>query len=131
MGKTILIIDDSEIVLDRTSEALKKAGYKTVTARFPDKAEDCLTRLLDEHCPDLILCDVDMPFLSGNDFTFMAKLRPEWGDLKVYLYSGLPVDDLKRFAADTGANGYIPKSEDFGGIVRRVGEILGQEAGHG
>src|SRR5690242_20012919 len=60
--KTILVVDDSPVVLELTGSALEGAGYKVV---LRSRGEGTVAAVLQER-PDLVLLDVNMPRLSGD-----------------------------------------------------------------
>lgn len=61
--KSILIIDDSEDFRDTCGEILASEGYTVACAPTPDDAFP----LLKEHDFHLIICDLHMPFCSGEE----------------------------------------------------------------
>lgn len=67
----VAVIDDDRLIRYLLDLHLRKAGYEVVTA------EDAVAagRLILEARPDLILCDVDMPFMDG--YEFVAALRAD------------------------------------------------------
>ena len=128
MSDKILIIDDSEIILETTKAALEDAGYRvTALSLFGAgmAAASSLAELL-KHSPDapvLILMDVTMPGLEGDEVTRLFK--DAWDiEVPVYLYSALDPGELQQRAQAVGAEGYILKSEGLDGLVARVRELL-------
>jgi CheY-like chemotaxis protein len=67
----IAVIDDDRFIRYLLDLHLRKAGYEVFTA------EDAVAagRVVVDHQPDLILCDVDMPFMNG--YEFVAALRAD------------------------------------------------------
>jgi diguanylate cyclase len=67
----IAVIDDDRFIRYLLDLHLRKAGYEVFTA------EDAVAagRVVVDHKPDLIVCDVDMPFMNG--FEFVAALRAD------------------------------------------------------
>lgn len=116
----IVVIDDSEIVLEVTKGALEGAGYDVVTH---DKPAGCVALILHEK-PDLVLMDVNMPSLGGDTIvSVLAKAQPT-GDTVVLLHSSLSADVLRAKAAAAGAHGFIQKSGDLFSLVREVSRWL-------
>ena len=54
---TILVVDDSEVVLNVTRTLLEAVGYRVLTHSGP---AGCVAVILQEK-PDLVLIDVNMP----------------------------------------------------------------------
>jgi CheY-like chemotaxis protein len=116
----IVVIDDSEIVLEVTKGALEGAGYDVVTH---DRPAGCVALILHEK-PDLVLMDVNMPGLGGDTIvSVLAKAQPT-GDTVVLLHSSLSADVLRAKAATAGAHGFIQKSGDLFSLVRELSRWL-------
>jgi CheY-like chemotaxis protein len=116
----IVVIDDSEIVLEVTKGALEGAGYDVVTH---DRPAGCVALILHEK-PELVLMDVNMPGLGGDTIvSVLAKAQPT-GDTVVLLHSSLSAEVLRTKSAAAGAHGFIQKSGDLFGLVREVNRWL-------
>ncbi|HEY6078058.1 MAG TPA: response regulator [Polyangiaceae bacterium] len=116
----IVVIDDSEIVLAVTREALTNAGYRVVVH---DRTAGSVALILQEK-PDLVLMDVNMPGLSGDTaLSVLARAQPH-AETIVLLHSSLPVEILRSKAAAVGAHGFIQKGGDVFGLVRQVKQWL-------
>jgi DNA-binding response OmpR family regulator len=117
-AKRILLVDDSAVIRASAADALAAAGYTvTVRAAF----DELLAHSIDGF--DLILMDVHMPELYGDDVAF--TLRGERGvTTPIYLFSSVEESELAGLAADAGIDGYIPKSAGLDELVERVRQIL-------
>lgn len=116
----IVVIDDSEIVLEVTRGALEGAGYDVVTH---DRPAGCVALILHEK-PDLVLMDVNMPGLGGDTIvSVLAKAAPT-SDTIVLLHSSLSAEVLRGKASVAGAHGFLQKSGDLFGMVREVNRWL-------
>lgn len=116
----ILVIDDNEDFLDLATRALRRAGLTVASAS--DLAE--IDRALEKSVPRLILMDVQMPELFGDEVG--ATLRHERGVVaKIVLHSSIDADYLERLALDAKLDGWISKSAGLAHMVARVQELLG------
>jgi two-component system LytT family response regulator len=70
MWKTI-IIDDEQLARQRIKRLLKEYSELTIIAEAENGAEGLL--LIEQHQPDLIFLDIEMPILNG--FEMLAKLK--------------------------------------------------------
>lgn len=123
----IVVIDDSEIVLEVTRGALEGAGYDVVTH---DRPAGCVALILHEK-PDLVLMDVNMPGLGGDTIvSVLAKAAPT-SDTIVLLHSSLSAEVLRSKAATAGAHGFLQKSGDLFGTVREVNRWLKRAISNG
>lgn len=68
----IAIIDDDRFIRYLLDLHLRKAGYEVFAA------EDAVAagRVILERRPDVILCDVDMPFMDGYEFVSALRADP-------------------------------------------------------
>jgi DNA-binding response OmpR family regulator len=117
-GKRILLVDDSALIRASAADALINAGYNvTVRAAFDELLEHGIEGF------DLILMDVHMPELFGDDVAF--TLRGQRGvTTPIYLFSSIDESELAGLAADAGIDGYISKSAGLDELVSRVRQIL-------
>lgn len=121
MNKKILIIDDEADIRKPIADILTQAGYKVSQA---ENGEIGLNMALKEH-PDLILLDIIMPVMNGQET--LQKLRQDsWGkDAKVTMLTAM--DDTKNMATAYTANAsdYLIKSQiDIDEFVKQVDLIL-------
>jgi CheY-like chemotaxis protein len=123
----IVVIDDSEIVLEVTKGALEGAGYDVVTH---DRPAGCVALILHEK-PDLVLMDVNMPGLGGDTIVSVLGKAAPTSETIVLLHSSLSGEVLRGKAAAAGAHGVIQKSGDLFGLVREVGRWLKRASGGG
>lgn len=66
---TVLIVEDNTDVLYLNSRAIKRLGYRVLTAQTLEETQKCLA----EESPDLIILDVLLP--DGNGLDFCRELR--------------------------------------------------------
>ena len=122
-GKRILLVDDSALIRASAAQALGTAGYDvTVRAAFDELIEHGFEGF------DLILMDVQMPELYGDDVAF--TLRGQRGvTTPIYLFSSVDEAELAGLARDAGIDGYIPKAIGLDELVARVNAIFAKRAG--
>jgi len=117
---TILVVDDSEVVLAVTKTLLEAAGYRVLTHSGP---AGCVAVILQEK-PNLVLIDVNMPRLGGETIVkLFGKAQPN-SEAIILLFSTLPSDQLESRAHAAGAHGYIRKTDDTFELVRQVNRWL-------
>jgi CheY-like chemotaxis protein len=122
---TIIVIDDSEIVLTRTRHVLEGAGFRVITHPRP---AGCVALILQEK-PDLVLIDVDMPLIRGDTIAkLFGKARPN-NDTIVLLHSNLSPAALQAKVQSSGAHGYIQKTDDAFDFVRQIKGWMKRSAG--
>jgi CheY-like chemotaxis protein len=68
----IAVIDDDRFIRYLLDLHLRKAGYEVFAV------EDAVAagRIILERAPDVILCDVEMPFMDGGEFVAALRADP-------------------------------------------------------
>ena len=121
--RSVLIIDDSALVLELTRSVLEAEGYAVTTAIDLDSFDAARRR----SPPDLIVVDVQMPEAFGDDVAL--TLRGAYGEkAPIVLLSSLDDEELERRAAYAKATGWVSKKAGFGALLAKVREILGPPA---
>jgi len=90
---SILVVDDDRSLRELLDIHLSNAGYEVRTA------EDAVMagRLLLERAPDLIVLDVDMPFMNGYELAAALKGDPRTANIPIaFLTSDDDPDDRVR-----------------------------------
>lgn len=122
--KKILLIDDSQIALLVASEALERAGFLVKTVLYPADVRVPLMEIVDQYGPQLILTDVDMPLLRGEQFVKILRATSRWAGVKVFFHSSQRMEALVHHVQSSHADGYIQKSNDIDQLVERVRAVL-------
>jgi DNA-binding response OmpR family regulator len=116
----VLIVDDDPALLETAAQLVERAGFEAATCA----ARVNRLNLIREARPDLVLMDVNMPFLSGVDVMRLMREVEELRQTRVVLFSSNDEWSLRRMARESGAWGWIPKASmglDFG---RRISQAL-------
>lgn len=121
MKKLVLVVDDSEIVLNKATEALVGRGYEVVTAVSASAAD---RYIYGDVRPDVIILDVMMPYLDGDQKARMLKAERSTRDIPVLLLSSKSEDELARLTSESGSDGYIRKPFTFRELTDRVETAL-------
>lgn len=103
--RTILLIDDSDYIIEGTASLLRFEGYTVLTA---NNGRDGLL-LAKQHHPDLVICDVSMPEMDG--YTVLRHLRdnPETATLRFMFLTARAEKSDMRMGMDIGADDYLIK----------------------
>jgi DNA-binding response OmpR family regulator len=122
--KTCLVIDDSPLVLAMATDALESAGFDVIATDFGIEANQVIYR---NPPPDIILIDVMMPLLSGDQKVKLIKERERSRNIPILLISSKSQDELEELTRTSGANGYIQKPFDAEKLVTAVRNILNEQ----
>jgi len=118
MSQLIMVIDDEAGVRDLLADALKLAGFETITAADAMIAQT----LLRNTKPDLLIVDINMPMMDG--FEFIERIRGN-GDNTPALMLSARGDraDITR-GLTLGADDYVTKPFGLEELVLRIKAIL-------
>jgi two-component system OmpR family response regulator len=118
MSQLIMVIDDEAGVRDLLGDALKLAGFETITAADAMIAQT----LLRNTKPDLLIVDINMPMMDG--FEFIQRIRSN-GDNTPALMLSARGDraDITR-GLTLGADDYVTKPFGLEELVLRIKAIL-------
>jgi CheY-like chemotaxis protein len=119
-SKTVLLIDDEEIVLDVMEMMLEKLEYKVLKAQCGFEGLQLFKK--NQFKIDLIISDMNMPEMDGKEF--MQKLREIDPDTKVMLSSGALTDKDEQDVMNNGFDGFISKPYNMNNLSEKMAEIL-------
>jgi len=111
----ILIVDDSEMTARIIEADLVTKGFEVHVADTADKATKII--LKKQTRPDLVLLDVRMPNVNGEQFCRFIKSNSLFKGIKVLLCSGEEPEELQRICREAGADGYVPKDAVLSKVV--------------
>ena len=117
MGKTILIVEDEQNIVDILSFNLSREGYDTLEA-YDGKTG---LQLALEQNPDLILLDLGLPDMDGVDIIRRVRSR---GTAPIVVVSARTRERDKIEALDLGADDYITKPFGGGELLARIRAAL-------
>lgn len=117
--RSILLIDDDEILLELLSGHLRMAGYATLAASSGPQG----LQLAAEEKPDLVVLDVMMSGMDGWD---VCKQLRTISSVPVIMLTakGEEFDKLRGFRL--GVDDYVTKPFSFAELVARIGAVLGR-----
>lgn len=125
MPPLILCVEDEPHIRAIIVEELQEAGYDVLPA---SNGADAL-RVLTSHTPDLILCDVDMPGLSGLDVLQEFRSRfPDLSDVPFVFLSALADRADVISGKQAGADDYLTKPIDLDVLLATLEARLRQVA---
>lgn len=115
-SKTILIIEDETVLVDRLSDKLAAEGYKVLTE---SNGEQGLERVRTEN-PDLLVLDIMLPGLDGLSICRLARNDPKTADMPIIMLTARGTEVDKIIGLESGADDYIVKPFGLGEFLARV-----------
>ncbi len=122
MAKTILVVDDSKIVLDISEFVLTSAGYDVVTATGGNPAIEVLAG----QSIDLALVDINMPGMDGYTLTRTIRQDPQLARLPIIMVTTEAEARDKQQGFDAGANAYLVKPVEPEEMLTHVRLLIGE-----
>lgn len=105
--RRVLVVDDSEATAHLLQVELSAQGHEVMTANSADAATKII--LKKKTRPDLVLLDVRMPGINGEEFCRFIKGNSLFAGIQVLLCSAEEEGELKKIVERAGADGYIRK----------------------
>jgi len=118
--QTVLVVDDEEMALGLVKRLLCGEGFNVITAQSGFEAIDLLRRR--SHGCDLVLLDLTMPFMDGEE-TF-NRLREIREDVPVVLCTGFIAQERLERMLRAGLSGFLRKPIAPEELVSYVRSIL-------
>ena len=118
----ILIVEDNHEILENTSEILELAGYTVLTA---GNGSEGLTLAISEK-PDLILCDMRMPEMTGSEMLEELKKNETTKNIPFLFFTASAEKSEIQKGLDSGAFNYIVKPFDADHLVSVIVDKIGR-----
>jgi DNA-binding response OmpR family regulator len=120
----ILLIDDSRMLRQTQEKALIRAGYEVISAGDGEEG----LRLARESSPDLILLDMMLPKIAGQDVLHTLKRDSRTKHIPVVILTGLSAANAPKLL-EQGAVEFLGKTDELldrnsQGLVKAIGEAL-------
>ena len=118
MGKTILIVEDEQNIVDILSFNLSREGYDTLEAYDGNTG----LQLALEQNPDLILLDLMLPGMNG--FDVCRKIREAGSAVPILMLTAREEEADKVLGLELGADDYITKPFAIEELLARIRAAL-------
>lgn len=118
MTKSILIIDDDDMLRNTLATGLRKANFDVITAPSAEYANNLLTKI----SVDAIVLDRMMGGMDG--LSFLKKLRSNKNNTPVIMLTALSGPENTIDGLSCGANDYMSKPFQLQELVLRLNNII-------
>lgn len=116
----ILIAEDTETVAASIAFVLSEGPFEITLA---NDGKDALRRLERESF-DLLITDLQMPYITGTELVRSVRSDPDVDDLPIIMLTSVEDDDAIQEAVDAGVDRYMIKGEIAGGKLLDAVEAL-------
>ena len=120
-AKTILLVDDDPVTLNTMKRIFEAEQYKVYVAK--DAME--VSKIIEDTALDVILLDVQLPWIDGYELCSLLKSTPFLKDLPVALISILKEEEDIRKGFESGCDEYIIKPFDVAELQETVAKLIG------
>lgn len=120
MTKKVLLVDDELDLVAVTKRRLESAGFEVLTV---ETGEDALA-YLQENIPDLILLDLLLPKMQGEDVCKRIKSDESLKRIPVILFTA-SATDIPKVAKEVGADDYIMKPFEPEELLSKIKKFIG------
>jgi PAS domain S-box-containing protein len=118
--RTILVVEDENVVVDIFREMLERLGYRILLAQTGTEALN-IAKTYDGDI-DLAILDVVLPDMGGQAiYPLLMEARPS---LKVLVCSGYSIDGLGQEIIDAGAQSFLQKPFSLETLSEKLKEVL-------
>jgi chemosensory pili system protein ChpA (sensor histidine kinase/response regulator) len=100
-----LVVDDSITVRRVTQRFLERNGMRVMTAK---DGVDALS-ILQEHLPDVILLDIEMPRMDGYELASQVRADARLADIPIVMITSRVGEKHRARAIEIGVNDYLGK----------------------
>jgi CheY-like chemotaxis protein len=101
----ILIVEDNVLNVNTIKSYLTAKGYRSIVANDGQAAID----QTQEHHPDLILMDIQMPGMDGLEAIVNIRKQPQLVKIPIIALTALAMDGDRERCLKAGANDYLTK----------------------
>lgn len=117
----VLILEDQPAMLKNLSRLIEtsKSTQLLATAMSAEEAIVILDQL--EELPEVILCDIGLPKMSGTDFCRFVKVK--YPEIEVLMLTVFDDDEQVLESVRRGAAGYLLKGTDSKKILEAIKEV--------
>lgn len=115
----LLIVEDNEELL-MLMKTLLNSKYNVMTASNGKQAME----IIQKEQLDMIISDVIMSEMDGNELTRQIKSNEEWSHLPIILISANNSEEARKESMLIGADDYITKPFRLGDLELRINNII-------
>lgn len=119
-SKTVLVVDDDEVMRNAIKRILDEDGYNVLLAE--DGLE--LSKILESTRLDLILLDVNLPWVDGYELCRLIKQHHTLQHVPLIFVSARKAKEDIQKGFDAGCNDYVTKPFDVDHITSVIQKMF-------
>lgn len=116
----VMVVDDSVTVRKVTSRLLERNGMNVLTAK---DGVDAIS-LLQEHKPDIMLLDIEMPRMDGFEVATLVRHDSRLKDLPIIMITSRTGEKHRERALSIGVNEYLGKPYQESLLLESINQLV-------
>ncbi len=116
----VMVVDDSVTVRKVTSRLLERNGMNVLTAK---DGVDAIAQL-QEHKPDIMLLDIEMPRMDGFEVATLVRHDERLKDLPIIMITSRTGEKHRERAMTIGVNDYLGKPYQESLLLELIGQLV-------
>jgi chemosensory pili system protein ChpA (sensor histidine kinase/response regulator) len=119
-GLTVMVVDDSITVRKVTTRLLERNDMNVIAAK---DGVDAVSKL-QEHIPDIMLLDIEMPRMDGFELATHVRNEPRLRDIPIIMITSRTGDKHRQRAMQIGVNRYLGKPFQETDLLENIQALL-------
>ena len=119
-ARQVMVVDDSVTVRKVTSRLLERHGMQVLLAK---DGVDAIAQL-QEHTPDILLLDVEMPRMDGFEVATLVRHDERLKDLPIIMITSRTGEKHRERALAIGVNEYLGKPFQEALLLERIAALV-------
>jgi two-component system cell cycle response regulator DivK len=120
MSKRILVVEDTEDNRQIIRDLLTSVGYELLEAVNGEEG----VAMAAQHCPDLILMDIQLPIIDGYEATRRIKADPRLKHIPIIAVTSYALSGDEEKARAAGCDGYVAKPFSPRQLLAKIRQFL-------
>ncbi|MBV1871094.1 MAG: response regulator, partial [Gammaproteobacteria bacterium] len=116
----VMVVDDSVTVRKITSRLLERAGYEVILAK---DGMDAIS-ILQDHTPDVMLLDIEMPRMDGFEVASIVKHEDRLKDISIIMITSRTGQKHRDRAMSIGVNEYLGKPFQEAELLKHIEKFI-------
>jgi len=125
--RSVLVVEDDEEIGYILNFMLSKEGFEVTVAKDGHEAMDLIQSPTDpdmQSHPDIVLLDINIPYVSGLEILEAIRKKTSWKDCPVIMLTAKSQEDVVMEAMRNGASDFITKPFVPTEVISRLKKLL-------
>ncbi len=123
----VMVVDDSITVRKVTTRLLERNDMQVITAK---DGVDAVAQL-QEHIPDVMLLDIEMPRMDGFELATHIRNEPRLRDIPIIMITSRTGEKHRNRAMEIGVDRYLGKPYQESDLLDNIAELIAARKQHG